>query len=108
VAFVVPRPIGGRPLSEGGPAKTGASPKYLQPGPRAGTRPTRGGPGRLDLRWGWALPKWFSFFPYIACISSEVVELAFYGRIGGGYFGRRWLGFGEGCLGGEAALFVAV
>jgi len=79
VADVVPRPTWGRPLSGRGPAETGAPPKYLQTGPRAGTQRTRCGPGRLDLRWGWAFPKWFSEPLYISCIFSELEGFACFG-----------------------------
>jgi len=59
VAVVIPRPTGGRPLRGAVPPRQ-VPQKYLQPGPRAGARPTRCGPGRLDLRWGRAFSKWFS------------------------------------------------
>ena len=49
--------LGGDPQLLGGPPRQ-APPKYLQPGPRAGARPTRCGPESLSLRWGWAFPKW--------------------------------------------------
>jgi len=39
----------GEPSVVGGPPRQAPPPKYLQPGPRAGTRPTRCGSGRLDL-----------------------------------------------------------
>jgi len=92
----------------GGARRQSPPPKYLQPGPPAGAQPTRCGPGKSDLRWGWAFPKWFSEPPYIACISSELAGFACFGRIWGVYLGRRSLGFGEGLLSGEAAFFVAV
>jgi len=60
LAVVAPHPTGRRPLSGRGPARTGAPPSNFQPGPRAGTQPSRCGRGRLDLTWGWALPTWLS------------------------------------------------
>jgi len=70
---------GGDPSVVGGAAQTGALPKYLEAGHRAGTQLTRCGPGRVHLGWGGALPKWFSYPANIACISSEWVGFACFG-----------------------------